>query len=171
MPRVWISIGSNLDRERSIRGAVRALRKQYGALVLSPVYESAAVGFEGAPFLNLVGGFDTDAPVSSLTATFRTIEEAFGRMRGGEKFSPRTLDIDLLTYGNLTGEIDGYQLPRNEILRYAFVLRPLADVASDDIHPLVQRSYRDLWANFEHRSQPMHCVQLDFGRCKGSVFI
>lgn len=160
MPRVWVSIGSNLDRERSIRGAVRSLRERYGALALSSVYESEAVGFEGAPFLNLVAGFDTDEPISSLTATFRVIEDAFGRVRGPEKFSSRTLDIDLLTYGTLAGMIEGYELPRDEILRYAFVLRPLAEVAGDALHPVEQRSYRDLWASFDHEAQPMQCVQM-----------
>jgi len=107
MPRVWVSIGSNQARERSIRGAVQALRERFGELTLSQVYESEAVGFEGHPFYNLVAGFDTGETVGELNAAFRQIEDAFGRVRGPDKFSPRTLDIDLLTYGDLVGTVDG----------------------------------------------------------------
>jgi len=140
VPRVWLSIGSNQDRERSIRGAVRSLREAYGPLILSPVYETEAVGFEGEPFLNLVAGFETRVPVSALNTRLREIEDAHGRVRGQEKFAPRTLDIDLLTYGDLVGRIGGCELPRDEILDYAFVLRPLADVAGDELHPVVGRA-------------------------------
>jgi 2-amino-4-hydroxy-6-hydroxymethyldihydropteridine diphosphokinase len=163
VPRVWVSIGSNQQRERSIRGAVRALRERFGEPTLSRVYETEAVGFEGRPFLNLVAGFDTDESVAALNAAFREIEDAFGRVRGPEKFAPRTLDIDLLTYGDLAGSVDGYELPRDEILRYAFVLGPLAEVAGDEIHPLLGRSYRALWAAFDRQDQPIVPVDFDFG--------
>jgi 2-amino-4-hydroxy-6-hydroxymethyldihydropteridine diphosphokinase len=161
MPRVWVSIGSNQARERSIRGAVRALRERFGHLALSPVYESEAVGFEGRPFLNLVAGFETEASVGALNAAFREIEDAFGRVRGPEKFAPRTLDIDLLTYGAATGTVDGCELPRDEILRYAFVLGPLADIAGDERHPILGQTYRVLWDAFDRQSQPMTPVGLD----------
>jgi 2-amino-4-hydroxy-6-hydroxymethyldihydropteridine diphosphokinase len=162
MPSVWVSIGSNQDRDRSIRGAVQALRQRFGQLTLSRVYESEAVGFEGHPFLNLVAGFDTDEAVGALNAVFREIEDAFGRVRGPDKFSPRTLDIDLLTYGDLAGVIDGYDLPRDEILRYAFVLGPLAEVAGAELHPLLRRTYRSLWVAFGREPQPIVPVDFDF---------
>ena len=161
MARVWVSIGSNQDRERCIRGAVDSLRERFGALTVSPVYESEAVGFEGAAFLNLVVGFDTGEAVATLNRVLREIEDAFGRVRGPEKFSPRTLDLDLLTYGEAVGTLDGCELPRDEILRYAFVLRPLADVAGDERHPVEGRSYRALWGDFDDASPPMRRVEMD----------
>lgn len=88
MPRVWVSIGSNQDREDSIRGGVRALRERFGDLVVSGVYQSEAVGFEGRPFYNLVAGFETEEDIVALNAAFRAIEDAFGRVRGPEKFAP-----------------------------------------------------------------------------------
>lgn len=161
MPRVWLSLGSNLDRESSLRSAIGALRQHYGDLVLSPVYKSRAVGFAGEPFLNLVVGFQTAESVAALRACLRAIEDAAGRVRGPDKFAPRTLDIDLLTYGDALGLVDGYELPRDEILRYAFVLKPLADVAGEDSHPATGRTYRDLWRDFRGEALVLEPVVLD----------
>lgn len=162
MPRVWVSIGSNQERERSIRGAVQALRERFGELTQSSVYESDAVGFEGQPFYNLVAGFDAGGTAAALKDVFREIENAFGRVRGPEKFSPRTLDIDLLTYADFVGMVDGCELPRDEIFSYAFVLRPLAEVAGDEVHPVVRRTYRELWEDFDQAAQPLATVAFDF---------
>ena len=149
MPRVWLSIGSNIDRERYIRAAITALRAQFGELVLSPVYETSAEGFDGDPFYNLVVGIDTELPPEQLHPLLRAIEDANDRERTGPKFSGRTLDIDMLTYGDQVTDRGGKALPRDEILKYAFVLGPLAEVAPDECHPQLGRRYADLWAAFD----------------------
>lgn len=149
MPRVWVSIGSNIDRERHVRAAVAALRERFGDLVLSSVYETPSEGFDGDPFYNLVAGFDTELPPEQLHPLMRDIEDANGRRRDGPKFSARTLDIDLLTYGDAMTDRGGKALPRDEILKYAFVLGPLAEVAPDECHPEDGRSYGQLWAAFD----------------------
>lgn len=161
MPRVWVSLGSNMQREHSVRGAVDALQSEYGVLTLSRVYESAAEGFEGEPFYNLVAGFDTEETPEALNLEFKRIEAAFGRESGGEKFAPRPLDIDLLTYGERVQEGDGVELPRGEILRYAFVLGPLAEVAGAELHPQEGLSYGELWQRFDQAAQPLIPVELD----------
>jgi len=148
MPRVYLSLGSNVDRERNIRSALEALRQQYGELIVSPVYESESVGFQGDHFLNLVVGMDTSDAVGVIADAMRAIEDTHGRVRGGPRWSARTLDIDILTYGDAAGIIDGVELPRDEITRHAFVLLPMKDVAADEICPGTKSTYADLWRAF-----------------------
>lgn len=148
MTRAYVSIGSNIEPERNVRYAVAALRERFGSLAVSPVYETPAVGFDGDDFYNLVVGLDTDASPEALTDIFHAIEAEAGRRRGGARFSARTLDIDLLTWGETVRESPPPALPRGEILKYAFVLKPLADLAPDAVHPVAGRSYAALWAEF-----------------------
>jgi len=151
MPHVWVSVGSNIDRERHIRAALADLRELFGELVVSPIYETEAVGFAGDAFYNLVVGFDSGLPPGRLHALLRTIEARHGRERGGGKFASRTLDLDLLTYGDAVTDEGGKALPRDEILRYAFVLAPLADVAGNERHPELGETYRSLWQRYAVR--------------------
>lgn len=155
MPRVYLSLGSNIDRDAHLRAALQELEERYGPLLISTVYESEAVGFAGDNFYNLVVGLDTDLGVGELAAELRAIEAAHGRERGGPRFAPRTLDIDILTYGNACGEIDGIHLPRDEILKNAFVLRPLADIAPNDRHPETVRPYAEHWEAYDHSRQKL----------------
>ena len=155
MARAYISVGSNIDRERNIAVALDALSATYGELVLSSVFESESVGFEGDPFYNLVVGADTWQTVSELAETLRKIEDDRGRSRDTPRFSPRTLDLDLLTYADMAGLVDGVSLPRNEITESAFILCPLAEVAGAEIHPTAQRSYADLWRHFDKGKQKL----------------
>lgn len=142
---VFISIGTNIDRERHVRIALDALQDWFGELSLSPVYESEAVGFDGSPFLNLVVRVTTRLSVGELSRRFKRLETENGRRPDAPKFSPRTLDLDILTYGEAVGQMDGVELPRAEILRNAFVLRPLADIAPSVKHPVCRKSYLELW--------------------------
>ena len=148
MPQVWISIGSNIERERHVQAALHDLRERFGPLRVSAVYETEAVGFDGDAFYNLVAGFDTALRPTELHQLLRTIEADHGRKRSGGKFAARTLDLDLLTYGDAVTHEGGKALPRDEILRYAFVLGPLADVAPAELHPELGESYQVLWQRF-----------------------
>ncbi len=153
--RSWLSLGSNIDRERHLSAAIKALGRIFGDLVLSPVYESEAVGFEGAPFLNMVVGVETGLPPELLLKSLRSIEDQAGRSRDGARFSARTLDIDLLTYGNQVITRDGrVEIPRADITRYAFVLLPLSHVAGEEQHPLTGKRYSELWEEFPVDTQP-----------------
>lgn len=154
MAEIFISIGSNIDRERNIRGGVAELRRQFAELRLSRVYESAAVGFAGDAFFNLVAAARTDKPVAEVLTVLRAIEDRYGRDRRGPRFSSRTLDMDLLLYDDLVLTAP-CRLPRQEITQNAFVLWPLAELAPTARHPLLQQTYAELWAQFDRGSQQL----------------
>lgn len=148
MVAVLISIGSNVDREHNIRGAVSELSKEFSPLNLSGVYESAPVGFEGDNFFNLVAGFETALPLPELLSALRNIEQQYGRERHQQRFGPRTLDLDLLTYGDQVQHDDQINLPRREITEYVFMIKPLAELVPETIHPELGKAYQQLWDEF-----------------------
>lgn len=161
MPRVYVGIGSNIQPEANVRAGIGGLRAHFGSLRVSPVYRTAAVGFVADDFYNLVAAFDTELDVHAVVAVLREIEQRRGRARGGARFSSRTLDIDLLLYGEAVVEHPELCLPRPEITRYAFVLRPLADLAPSLRHPLLGVSVAELWAGFDAAEQAMVPVALE----------
>lgn len=162
MTPVFLGIGSNIDRRHHITGGIRALRERFGRVELSPVYRSAAVGFDGRDFYNLACRIETDLSPSELKAWLTELENAHGRRRSLPKFADRTLDIDILLYGDQSGRMDGMELPRAEILRYAHVLKPLADLAGERVHPTVGHTFSELWADFGGDAG-LEAVDLDIG--------
>lgn len=160
MAAVFLGIGSNIERERYITAGLDALCSVFGQLALSSVYDSPAVGFVGQPFLNLVAAATTDLPLATLAERLRHIEVEHGRPANATRFSPRHLDIDILTYDDLVGTFGGVTLPRDEILEHAFVLRPLAELSPEALHPQLKRSYGDLWDAFDRTTQPL--AKVDF---------
>ncbi|WP_413615192.1 2-amino-4-hydroxy-6-hydroxymethyldihydropteridine diphosphokinase [Halomonas cupida] len=154
MALVTLSLGSNIEREHHIRACLDALADNFGALAISRVFESRPVGFEdGRNFYNLVVAFSSDWPVARLQAWCKDLERRNGRRNDSPKFSPRTLDIDILTVDSLCGEHDGVMLPRGEVLHHAFVLQPLAELLPNLRHPVVGRRYDELWADFSDSDQ------------------
>lgn len=162
MAQVYVSIGSNIDRYRHIASSLDALASHFGELLISPVYESEAVGFDGDHFLNLVVGFDSDLTVGTLSTLLRGIEYDNGRRRDGPKFGPRSLDIDILSYDDAVGNIDGVLLPRDEITTNAFVLLPLTEIAGESLHPSLLLRYKDLWAAYDQSSQKLWRVNFEW---------
>ncbi len=163
MPRVFISIGSNIDRERNIRGALQALNAVYAPLILSSVYESEPLGFEGDNFYNLVAAFNTDEAVKKVRAELAHIEIAHGRARQGSGWHSRTLDLDLLLYGNHAIHEPGLDIPRAEIGKHAYILRPLAEIAPELRHPETGVTYAKMWDNFDDKHQKLWKVEFDTG--------
>ncbi len=149
MTRGYISIGSNIDKDKHIPASLSALEQVFGELTISSIYETEAVGFTGDVFYNLVVGFDSDLEVKTVAKQLRQIELDNGRTRDSRKFAARTLDLDLILYGDLIINDGRLQIPRDEIEHYAFVLEPLAEIAPDLKHPISQRSYAELWEQFD----------------------
>ncbi len=161
MRRVYVSIGSNVDRERHVRAAVAALDARFAPVRLSGVYETEAVGFAGAPFYNLVAGFDTDLDLEALLETLRGVETRSGRVRTEKRYGPRTLDIDLLTYGDLICDGEPVELPRSEITRQAYVLVPMVELAGNAHHPLLGEPYEALARRLRLDTSGMRRVAFD----------
>jgi 2-amino-4-hydroxy-6-hydroxymethyldihydropteridine diphosphokinase len=159
MPGVYLSVGSNIDRENNISSAVKELEELFGKLEISSVYETAAVGFEGPPFYNLATLFYTEKPVREIAQVLREIEIRHGRTQKCAKFSGRTLDLDILLYGDLILQDDKLQIPRDDIIRYGFVLEPLAEIAPDRRHPVTQERFADLWEKFDKKGLVQKIVE------------
>jgi 2-amino-4-hydroxy-6-hydroxymethyldihydropteridine diphosphokinase len=157
---VYLGLGSNIDAGKNLRLAVGELRRLFGDLVVSPVYESRPVGFDGPDFLNLVVALTTDSTPLEVLEQIERIHQLAGRSRGPDKFSSRPLDIDLLLYGDEVDPDPPLRLPRRDILEYSFVLRPLADIAPDLVHPVTGKTISDHWQNFDSESQPLTPVDV-----------
>lgn len=149
MPTGFISIGSNIDKEIHIPSSVAALKKQFSNIVISSLYETAAVGFEGDDFHNLIVQFDSTLEAKAVAKLLRQIELDHGRTRDSRKYAARTLDLDLILYGDQIISDGRLQIPRDEIERYAFVLEPLAEIAGDFLHPISHKSYTQLWNEYD----------------------
>lgn len=143
MTEVYLDIGSNIDREQNIQSCVDELQIIFPNIVFSKAYESEAVGFDGDPFINLSAGLQTDLGYDELNVYLKRLEDKHARKRDNKKFIARTLDVDILLFGDLVlqPKID---LPRAEILKFPFVLFPLAEIAPDFIHPIEKKSISEL---------------------------
>lgn len=165
MTTIYISLGSNIERERHIRAGLDALHAEFGPLAVSRVFESEAVGFNGRPFYNLVVAARTNMPLASVCQRLRAMEFANGREPDAKKFAPRTLDLDLLLYGDLVCE-EPVALPRGEILTNAFVLWPLAELAPELCHPVDGRPFGELWRTYDKASQRLNPIPFRWEACE-----
>lgn len=149
MSTAYLGIGSNIDAEANIASALRRLAADFPGARFSPVYRSAPVGFEGDDFLNAVAAVETALGPLQLKAALSALEDAHARDRTAPRWSSRTLDVDILLYDDLVLFSPELEIPRAEITREAYVLRPLADLAPDLRHPVERRTMAELWADFD----------------------
>ena len=161
MANIYISLGSNIDREYHVKQGLEAVADSFNVpinnLVLSSLFESEAIGFNGNAFYNMVIGVQTQYGVEQVAKKLRAIEISYGRSVDAKKFSPRTLDLDLLLYDDLIINTP-VQLPRDEIDKNAFVLWPLSEVAPTHIHPVLNINYQTLWQQYNKTHQNLAIV-------------
>lgn len=160
MAIVYLGLGSNVDIRKNLALGIDELRTAYGELRLSPVYRSAPVGFDGDDFLNLVVELETDESPQEIHARIERIHDLAGRVRTSGAFIARTLDIDLLLYDDLVLSEGRVRIPRDDVLDYSFVLRPLAELAPELRHPRTGRTMQEHWASFDGASHPLQRVDV-----------
>ena len=160
MAAVYVAAGSNIEPQRNLERALAEMRREFPALRTSPAYRNPAVGFEGADFINLVVGFDTELPLKELTARLHAIEELCGRPSMAPKWAPRSMDLDILLYGDTVLDEPGLLVPRADLVRRAYMLRPAADLAPDLKHPTLGATLIELWRAFDKTGVQMHEVRL-----------
>jgi 2-amino-4-hydroxy-6-hydroxymethyldihydropteridine diphosphokinase len=154
----WLGIGSNVNPVRNVRIAVKALSERFPGLLLSPVYRSQAVGFDGDDFINAVAQVSTTLSPFELRDWLRDLEDQHGRQRDVPKFSDRVLDVDILMYDQQVMDAEGLVLPRPEILHFAHVLRPLAELAPELTYPGQAQTLGQLWAVSKLRKTPLEAL-------------
>jgi 2-amino-4-hydroxy-6-hydroxymethyldihydropteridine diphosphokinase len=156
----YLGIGSNVDADSHVRAGLAELRQHFGKIEISPVYRSRAVGFDGDDFLNLAACIQTDFQPLQLKQWLNDLENRYGRLRNVEKFSDRTLDIDILLYDDLYVRLPELSLPRGEILSFAHVLKPLADLAPDLVHPVMGVPIAQLWQQFQGQRDGLELYEI-----------
>lgn len=159
MATIYISIGSNIDPKLNIQYALEDLQQAFGDIESSGWYESKSVGFEGDNFINLVVQANTELSITEANDYLHRIEDQHGRDRSGPRFSSRTIDLDLILYDDQIFEQGKLKIPRDEILENAFVLLPLSELAPHLKHPLIDKTYLELWNEFDQASQVLWRLQ------------
>ena len=154
MTRVYLSLGSNVEPQKNLLAAIADLRARFGEIIVSPTYRFPAVGFDGPEFINLAVGIDTDLEPQALNDWLHALEDRHGRRRDVPRFSSRTLDVDIVLYGERVLKGAGnLEIPRPELLQ-SFVLQPLADIAPDVRPPQANHTLAQLWRERAPASSP-----------------
>lgn len=159
MPQVYIAAGSNIEPERHLAMAASELERQFPGVRFSPWYRNRAAGFDGEDFINFVAGFATQLPVSEVLTRLHAIEALCGRPSDAPRWAPRSMDLDVLLYGDLICQEPHLELPRPDLLKRAYMLGPLAALAPDLVHPTEGRTIGELWQRFDRAAHPLLVVR------------
>jgi 2-amino-4-hydroxy-6-hydroxymethyldihydropteridine diphosphokinase len=155
MPEVYVAAGSNVEPERHLERAARELGRLFPGVRFSPWYRNRAVGFEGEDFINFVAGFTTQLAVADVLQALHAVEALCGRAREAPRWAPRSMDLDVLLYGDLVCQEPHLKLPRPDLLKRAYMLGPLAALAPDLVHPTERATIGELWRRFDRAAHPL----------------
>jgi 2-amino-4-hydroxy-6-hydroxymethyldihydropteridine diphosphokinase len=158
VPDVYVAAGSNVEPEANLARAVSELRASFPGVRFSPWYRNRAAGFEGDDFINLVAGFRTELPLETVLARLHEIERHCGRTRDAPRWAPRSMDLDVLLYGDLVLERTDVRLPRPDLLKRAYMLGPLAALAPEVLHPTEGVTIGELWRRFDRDAHPLEAL-------------
>ena len=159
MPQVYIAAGSNVEPERHLAMASTELEKHFPGVRFSAWYRNRAVGFEGDDFINFVAGFSTDLAIEDVVERLHFIEAVCGRTREAPRWAPRTMDLDVLLYGDLVRQTATLKVPRPDLLKRAYMLGPLADLAPEVVHPTEKLPIGELWRRIDRAAHPLARVR------------
>jgi 2-amino-4-hydroxy-6-hydroxymethyldihydropteridine diphosphokinase len=153
--KVLITLGSNINREQNVDEALMRLEQQpdLQILAVSPIYVTQAVGADGKvvaqpTFSNAAICVETELDPFTLRGKLRALEATMGRVRTADKFAPRPIDLDIAFYGDRVLEVAGKVIPDPDVLRFAHVAVPLADVAGEWIHPQTGETLAEIAARY-----------------------
>ena len=156
---VYVAAGSNVAPIDNLRRALDVLDRHFAPLTVSRAYANAAVGFEGDDFINLVVGFRTGLTVHQVIERLHEAEAACGRERLAPKWAPRSMDLDILLFGDTVCSEPGLTLPRPDLLKRPYMLGPAAEIAPETVHPTERRTlgalWRDMRATHSHAMRPV----------------
>ena len=166
MTAVYVAAGSNVEPERNLTRACAEIAQLWPDARFSRAYRNAAVGFEGPEFINLVIGFTTTQPLAEVLARLHAIEIACGRPRNAPKWASRTMDLDILLYGDLIEKTAAYTVPRPDLVRRPFMLGPMAEIAPEVRHPVANKTIAELWREFDHGGHVMTPVHIELAAAR-----
>src|SRR5512139_3580408 len=145
----YISGGSNVEPERHLTLAARELKRSFPGARFSHSYRNRAIGFEGPDFINFAAELPVQGDAASMRRELQRIESLCGREPGAPRWAPRSMDLDVLLFGDQVFSVPGLVVPRPDLLKRAFVLGPLAELAPGLLHPVEHRTLAALWGAFD----------------------
>ena len=162
--RAYVAAGSNIEPVRTLRTALDELARSHPTLRVSPAYRNPAAGFEGDEFVNLVLELEAPGTVREMLRELHAIEERCGRPRLAPKWAPRAMDLDVLLFGDRVIDEPDLKLPRPDLVRRAYMLKPMVDLAPDLRHPTLGLTMAELWRAFDTSAHPLTPVELGWRR-------
>ncbi|MET0291159.1 MAG: 2-amino-4-hydroxy-6-hydroxymethyldihydropteridine diphosphokinase [Steroidobacteraceae bacterium] len=157
----YLSGGSNVEPEKHLLLAARELKRSFPGTRFSRCYRNTAVGFEGPDFINFAAELPVNGDAVALRTELQRIEAVCGREPDAPRWAPRSMDLDVLLFGDEQISMPGMVVPRPDLLKRAFMLGPLAELAPDIVHPREMRRLDELWREFDRAAHPLIPVALD----------
>jgi 2-amino-4-hydroxy-6-hydroxymethyldihydropteridine diphosphokinase len=161
MTLAYVSGGSNLEPEKNLLLAARALKGRHPRARFSRCYRNRAIGFDGPDFINFVVELPVAGNPALLKGELECVETQCGRGRDAPKWAPRAMDLDILLFGDVVQDTPGLVLPRPDLLRWGFMLGPLAELVPQLLHPVERRSIAELWREFDRTANPLMPTVID----------